>query len=227
MTFRVSCRYGLAVFVVNAALLLATVPVAAADRADGADGADGGQKRTLVAIGDSLTAGLGLTRTESFPVKLQTALRSEGLAVTIVNAGVSGDTSAGGRARLAWTLTSGPVDGVILELGANDGLRGLDPATTKENLAAILISLKSKGIPVLLTGMKAPPNLGDEYGAAFNALYPALAQEHDVDFYPFFLEGVAAQPILNQPDGIHPNSAGVAVIVRQIMPYVKKLIAPP
>lgn len=179
----------------------------------------------IVALGDSLTAGLGLSANDAFPARLETALKRDGLDVRVVNAGVSGDTTAGGRARLAWTLASGPVDAVILELGANDGLRGLDPAASRANLAAILADLKARGVPVLLAGMLAPPNLGPEYGAEFNAIYPSLAAEYGAVLYPFFLDGVAADPALNQADGIHPTAAGVDVIVGRLLPVVKKLIA--
>ena len=138
-------------------------------------------------------------------------------------AGVAGDTSAGGRARLDWSLAERP-DAAIVELGANDGLRGIDPASTRANLDAILAELKRRGIPVLLAGMYAPPNLGREYGAAFDAVYPGLAAKHGALLYPFFLDGVAVEPALNQPDGLHPNAAGVAVIVERILPYVMQVL---
>ena len=141
----------------------------------------------------------------------------------MIGAGVAGDTSAGGRARLAWSLADRP-DAAIVELGANDGLRGIDPAVTYDNLDAILTELKRRGIPVLLAGMYAPPNLGREYGEAFNGIYPRLAEKHGVRLYPFFLDGVAVEPRLNQPDGIHPNEDGVAVIVERILPYVMKVL---
>jgi acyl-CoA thioesterase-1 len=140
-----------------------------------------------------------------------------------VNAGLSGDTSAGGLARLDWALEPKP-DFAIVELGANDGLRGLDPAQTRANLDAILTKLKAKGVPVLFAGMYAPPNMGPDYAKPFNALYPELAQKHGVLFYPFFLDGVAANAALNQPDGIHPNATGVDIIVERILPHVLKLI---
>ena len=141
----------------------------------------------------------------------------------MIAAGVAGDTSAGGRARLSWSLAESP-DMAIVELGANDGLRGIDPAATYGNLDAILAELKRRGIPVLLAGMYAPPNLGREYGEAFDAIYPRLAMKHGVALYPFFLHGVAVEPGLNQPDGLHPNAAGVAVIVERIMPYVMRVL---
>jgi len=140
-----------------------------------------------------------------------------------VNGGVSGDTSAGGLARLDWLLADKP-DFALIELGGNDGLRGLDPQVTYRNLDAVLTRLHERGIPALLTGMVAPPNLGREYGDAFKAVFPRLASEHRVLFYPFFLDGVAADPVLNQPDGIHPNAHGVEVVVDHIMPYVRQLI---
>jgi acyl-CoA thioesterase-1 len=173
----------------------------------------------VVAFGDSLTAGYGVADRESFPARLSQALAARGIAARVINAGVSGDTSAGGRARLDWMLADRP-DMAIVELGANDGLRGLEPATTYGNLDAILTRLDAAGVAVLLAGMLAPPNLGAEYGDAFNAVYPRLAAKHDVVFYPFFLDGVAARPRLNQADGIHPNAAGVDAIVARILPYV-------
>ena len=173
----------------------------------------------VVVFGDSLSAGYGVANADSFPSRLAAALDRLDRPVRMINAGVSGDTSAGGRARLDWMLGDAP-DMVIVELGANDGLRGLDPATTYDNLDAILTRLDSEGIPVLLAGMLAPPNLGAEYGAAFNAVFPRLAAEHDVIFYPFFLDGVAARPGLNQADGMHPNAEGVAAIVERILPHV-------
>ncbi|MCW9039822.1 MAG: arylesterase, partial [Rhodospirillales bacterium] len=162
----------------------------------------------IVAFGDSLTSGLGLSRADAFPARLEAALRAKGHMVTVINAGVSGDTTAGGLSRLEWMLAERP-DMVIVALGANDGLRGIDPAGTEANLDAIVTRIKRDGTVVLLAGMLAPPNLGREYGAAFNGLFPGLAKKHGVVFYPFFLEGVAAQPSLNQEDGIHPNEAGV------------------
>lgn len=178
----------------------------------------------LLMLGDSLTAGYGLDKGESIPAQLQQALRAEGRDVIVINAGVSGDTSAGGLARLAWSLAENP-DAVIVELGANDGLRGLDPAETYRNLDTILRRIRATGTPVLLAGMLAPPNLGREYGDEFNAIYPRLAEEHGIPLYPFFLDGVAAQPELNQDDGIHPNAAGVDVVVRSILEPVRQLLA--
>ena len=182
-----------------------------------------GPIRTIMAFGDSLTSGYGLPPADAFPVKLEAALRARGHAVRVINAGVAGDTTAGGRARLAWMLADKP-DAVILELGANDGLRGLDPAETLANLRAIMEQLKAADLPVLLAGMRAPPNLGRDFGAEFDTIFATVALEYDALFYPFFLEGVAARPTLNQNDGIHPNSAGVAIVVERIIPSVEALL---
>jgi acyl-CoA thioesterase-1 len=177
----------------------------------------------LMAFGDSLTHGYGLAPGETFPEQLEAALRADGHDVTVLNAGNSGDTTAAGLARLDWALADEP-DAVILEFGANDGLRGLDPAGTYDNLDAIMAKLTGEGLPVLITGMLAPPNLGREYGEAFNAVFPRLARKYDAPLYPFFLEGVATQRDLNQPDGIHPNAAGVAEIVARIKSHVVRLL---
>lgn len=176
------------------------------------------EKRLLV-LGDSLTSGYGLAIDASFPAQLERALRKEGHAVTVINAGVSGDTTAGGLARLSWSLASSP-DLVLVELGGNDALRGLPPEQTYANLDALLKQLEQAGIPVLLTGMQAPRNLGEDYTSAFDRLYPLLAAKYKIPFYPFFLEGVVNMPNLNQIDGIHPNAAGVAVVVEKILPTV-------
>lgn len=178
----------------------------------------------LLVLGDSLTAGYGLNAEDGFTAQLQAALKTEGRDVTVLNAGVSGDTTAGGRARIGWALGDKP-DAVIVELGANDGLRGLDPKATFDNLDAVISDIRTAGLPVLLTGMLAPPNLGRDYADDFNAVYPRLAEKHDVLFYPFFLAGVAARPELNQDDGIHPNAKGVAAVVARILPYVLDLLA--
>ena len=178
----------------------------------------------IVAFGDSLTAGYGLAANEAFPVQLQRALDAKRLAVNVVNAGVSGDTSAGGLSRLDWSVPDG-TDAVILELGANDALRGFDPEITRTALDTMLRRLKERKISVLLCGMVAPPNLGAEYGRAFNSIYPDLAAQTGAILYPFFLAGVAADPKLNQRDGLHPTAAGVAVIVERILPQVEQLIA--
>jgi len=177
----------------------------------------------ILVLGDSLTAGYGLAPEEAFPVKLEQRLKKEGRNVRVLNGGVSGDTSAGGRARLDWALAD-KSDAVIVELGANDGLRGLEPAQMKDNLDAIIAALKKRNIAVLLAGMRAPPNFGPRYGAEFDAVYPSLAKKHAVPLYPFFLDGVAAEPALNQRDGIHPNRDGVRVIVDRITPYVLRLL---
>ena len=178
----------------------------------------------LLVLGDSLTAGYGLTAEDGFTAQLQAALKDAGRAVVVLNAGVSGDTTAGGRARIGWALGDTP-DAVIVELGANDGLRGLDPKATFDNLDAIIADIRRAGLPVLLTGMLAPPNLGRDYADDFNAVFPRLAEKHGVLFYPFFLAGVAAKPDLNQDDGIHPNSRGVGAVVTRILPYVLDLLA--
>nr|WP_291299399.1 arylesterase [Elioraea sp.] len=178
----------------------------------------------ILALGDSLTAGFGLVRAEGFVAQLQAALRARGIPATVLDAGVSGDTSAGGRARLDWALADRP-DVAIVALGGNDLLRAIDPANTYANLNDIITRLKGRNIAVLLAGMLAPRNLGAEYVAAFDGAYQRLAREHDVIFYPFFLDGVATDPALNQPDGIHPNARGVAVMVERMLPAIEALIA--
>ena len=178
----------------------------------------------ILAIGTSLTQGYGLPPGTEFTVQLQKALQQAGIDAVITNAGVSGDTSAGGLARLDWSLADHP-DAVILELGSNDMLRGIPPATTEKNLRAILDKLKAAHVRVLLTGMHAQRNLGADYVQQFDTIYPRLAKDYNVLFYPFILDGVALNPKLNQADGMHPNPAGVKVIVARILPYVKKLVA--
>ncbi len=178
----------------------------------------------LLVLGDSLTAGFGLPHDEGFQVRLQTALAARGRQVTIVDGAVSGDTSAGGRARLDWVLADG-ADAAIVELGANDGLRGLDPGQMETNLGAILDALAARHIPVLLSGMQALPNLGSDYDTEFRAVYVRLAKRPGVLFDPFFLEGVAADPALNQPDRLHPNAEGVRRIVARLLPMVEKLLS--
>lgn len=173
----------------------------------------------ILALGDSLTAGYGVAPRDSFPVQLEAALRRARAPARVINGGVSGDTSAGGLARIDWLLEDKP-DLAIVELGANDGLRGLDPAVTRDNLDRIIVRLRDAGVHVLLTGMKAPPNLGADYGAAFDAMFGELARRHGTAFYPFFLDGVAGNPTLNQADGIHPTAEGVAVIVANMLPVV-------
>ena len=179
---------------------------------------------TILALGDSLTAGYGLDPGQSMPDRLQAALRAKGLDVIIINAGVSGDTAAQGASRLEWALTD-EVKAAIVELGANDALRGLDPVQAETALREILQKLKARNIPTLLLGMKAPPNLGADYGAKFDGMYPKLAIEFGAALYPFYLEGVAAQPELNQADGIHPNEKGLAIIIPKILPFVESLIS--
>jgi len=173
----------------------------------------------IAVLGDSLTAAYGLDTADGFPAQLQRALDAEGYACEVLDAGVSGDTSAGGLARLDWMLADQPSH-VIVELGANDALRAVPPEETERNLDGILTRLEAEGIPVLLAGMLAPPNLGRTYGQAFEAVYADLAERNDVPLYPFFLDGVAGEPALNQPDGIHPTAEGVAVIVARMLPTV-------
>ncbi|MFK4652893.1 acyl-CoA thioesterase-1 [Bradyrhizobium japonicum] len=177
----------------------------------------------LVVLGDSLSAGLGLPAQDAFPTRLQKALQAKGIAVEMTNAGVSGDTSSGGRERLDWSVPDG-TDGVIVELGANDALRGIDPDLTRTALTDIVQRLKARKISVMLCGMLAPPNYGAEYAARFNSIYPDLAKKFDVPLYPFFLDGVAADAKLNQADGIHPTAAGVDIIVNNIMPSVEAFL---
>jgi acyl-CoA thioesterase-1 len=177
----------------------------------------------IVALGDSLTAGYGVGPGESFPEQLQAALSERGHEVEVANAGVSGDTASDGLARLEWSVPA-EADIVIVELGANDALRGIDPAVTKDALDKILGKLAGRGQPVLLAGMQAPRNLGEDYTAEFDAIYPELAASHQVAFYPFFLNGVATDAALNQADGMHPNAAGVAKIVETILPKVEALM---
>lgn len=178
----------------------------------------------IVAFGDSLTAGYGLPGPDAFPSKLAAALKAKGDNVEIANAGVSGDTTTGGLERVDWSVPDG-TDAVILALGANDLLRGIDPAVTEKALDGILAKLTARNIKVLLAGMLAGKNMGAEYEARYNAIFPALAKKYDVLFYPFFLDGVATDRALNQQDGIHPNAAGVDVIVKRILPKVDELIA--
>ncbi|WP_255575337.1 arylesterase [Caldovatus aquaticus] len=200
---------------------------AGAARTLGTAAGDGEEVRLLM-LGDSLTAGYGLPAAQSLPARLEAALRARGRAVRVVNAGVSGDTAAGGRARLDWALAALPEDApaaAIVALGANDGLRGLPAGELHANLAAILDGLGRRGVPALLAGMYAPPNLGPDYGREFAEAYRRLARERsEVVFYPFLLEGVAGDPALNQPDGIHPNPRGVEEIVRRMLPAVETLL---
>jgi acyl-CoA thioesterase-1 len=177
----------------------------------------------MVVLGDSLSAGFGLPAAAAFPARLKKSLESKGIKVDMINAGVSGDTTSGGRDRLDWSVPEG-TQAVVLELGANDALRGTDPAVTRAALTDILTRLKERKIAVLLCGMVAPPNYGSDYAARFNAIYPELAKSFGVPLYPFFLEGVAADPKLNQPDGLHPTAEGVEMIVKNILPSVEALL---
>ncbi len=178
----------------------------------------------LLVLGDSLAAGYGLPASQGFEAQLAAALAAHGTPVTILDGAVSGDTTAGGRARLDWAIGDG-ADAAIVELGGNDGLRGLDPRATAANLGAILDALAARHVPVLLTGMYAPPNLGPQYAAEFRAAFAALARRPGVLYDPFFLDGVAADRALNQPDGIHPNAEGVRRIVARLLPRVEQLLA--
>ena len=186
-------------------------------------GAEAGKPIKLVVLGDSLSAGLGLSASDAFPAKLQKALNDKGLKVEMTNAGVSGDTSSGGRDRLDWSVADG-TDAVIVELGANDALRGIDPAVTRAALSDIITKLQARKIAVLLCGMLAPPNYGSEYAATFNAIYPDLAKSFGVPLYPFFLDGVAANPKINQADGMHPTAEGVDIVVKNILPTVEAFL---
>ena len=201
----------------SAALLLAALPCRARPAAREPP------PLRIIAFGDSLTAGYGLAADATFPAVLEKALRAEGYHVAVVNAGVSGDTASGGQARLDWALAYG-ADGVILELGANDMLRGVDPEVTRAALDAILGELKARNIKVLIAGMKAWSNFGKDYNARFDAIYPALAKKYDAPLYPFFLEGVAGEPALKLGDGLHPNPAGVERIVKGILPVVRAFV---
>jgi acyl-CoA thioesterase-1 len=177
----------------------------------------------VVVLGDSLSAGLGLPAASAFPARLQKALENKGIKVDMINAGVSGDTSSGGRDRLDWSVPEG-TDAVIVELGANDALRGIDPKVTRSALTDILTRLKARGIAVLLCGMYAPPNYGSDYASRFNAIYPELAKSFGVPLYPFFLEGVVTDAKLNQADGMHPTAEGVDIVVGNILPTVQAFL---
>jgi acyl-CoA thioesterase-1 len=183
----------------------------------------GTQPIRILAFGASIVAGYGLDTADSLPVQLEQALRIHGVNATVINGGVSGDTSAGGLARLDWALADNP-DLVIVDLGGNDALRAIDPKSTEANLDAIVTRLQAQKRGVLIAGMLAPPNLGKDYAAAFNAVFPAVAARHQVPLYPFLLDGVVADPALNQADGIHPNAAGVKVIVERMLPSVLQAI---
>lgn len=178
----------------------------------------------ILAFGDSLTAGLGLMPEQALPARLQARLAARGVSAQVVNGGVSGETTADGLARLDWALNDRP-DIVLLELGANDALRGIDPKLAFANLDKMLARLKADGIKVLLIGMLAPANWGRDYQSEFDAIYPKLAEKHHVPLYPFILDGVATDASLNQPDGLHPNARGVEVIVDRLAPYVERLLS--
>jgi acyl-CoA thioesterase I len=191
-----------------------------------ADPAAAANPPQILVFGDSLAAGFGLPPEASFPARLEARLAADGIRARVVNAGVSGDTTAGGLKRLDWALAEKP-DLVILELGANDALRGIDPETVRANLDAMIRKIAASGAKLLLAGMLAPPNWGEAYKKRFDALYPELAKAHGVALYPFFLDGVAMEPTLNQPDGLHPNARGVAALVDRIAPHVAKLLGGP
>ena len=178
----------------------------------------------IVALGDSLTSGVGLPASAAFPARLEKALKAKGLAVEIANAGVSGDTASGGLARLDWAVPAG-TDAVIVELGANDMLRGVDPKVTRKALEEIVRRLSERRLPVLLAGMRASPNLGDDYVRDFEAIYPDLAKRYDLLLYPFFLDGVGLNAKLNQRDGLHPTAAGIDRIVAGILSKAEELVA--
>jgi acyl-CoA thioesterase I len=182
------------------------------------------REAVIVAFGDSLTAGLGLPEKESFPAQLEKALQARGQEVKVVNAGVSGDTVAAGLARLDWAMP-GDASAVIIELGANDALQGLDPAATKATLEQIITKVQARGLPILLAGMEAPRNLGKDYVEQFRAIYQDLAKRYDLVFYPFFLDGVVLDDKYMQDDGLHPNAQGVARIVELMLPKVEELLA--
>jgi acyl-CoA thioesterase-1 len=177
----------------------------------------------IVVLGDSLVAGYQLPPGEGFPEQLQKNLTARNIKVVITGAGVSGDTTSGGLSRLDWSVPDG-TNGVILELGANDAMRGLPFEHAHKNLDAMITRLTERGIAVLLVGMRAPPNMGEDYQQGFDAIYPVLAKKHNVPLYPFFLDGVAANPALNLSDGIHPNKAGIAIMIERTMPYIERFI---
>ena len=203
-------------------MLLALFACLLAAVSPAADAAD--RPLRIIAFGDSLTAGYGLPASAAFPAQLQKALETTGRKIVIENAGVSGDTTQAGLDRLDWSIGDG-IDGVIVELGANDALRGLDPAQTRSALDQIIVRLKARKIPVMLAGMRAPPNLGADFQQRFDSIFPDLAREHGLILYPFFLDGVAGRRELNQNDGIHPTADGIKLIVERILPSVERFIA--
>jgi len=222
-TFASSVERRLAVF---AHILVLSLGLTAAGSASAANPAGKETKAIkMVVLGDSLSAGLGLAASDALPAKLQKALKDKGINVDMTNAGVSGDTASGGRDRLDWSVPEG-TQAVIVELGANDALRGIDPAVTRAALSDILTRLKARKVAVMLCGMVSPPNYGQAYAERFNKIYPELAKAFGVPLYPFILDGVAADPKLNQADGIHPTSQGVDIIVSKIMPTVEAFLGP-
>lgn len=206
-----------------AAMVLIALP--ASLRAQAPSGAGPGSQAPikLAVLGDSLTAGYGLPLEAAFPARLEKALRAKGLKVDVLNAGVSGDTTTGGRDRLDWSIPDG-TDAVIVELGANDALRGVDPAVTRAALEEIIKRLQARKMSVMLAGMYAPPNYGSDYAAKFDPIYPDLAKSYGIPLYPFFLDGVAADKKLNQADGMHPTADGVDAIVQRIVPAVETFL---
>jgi acyl-CoA thioesterase I len=208
-----SGRYGLTRRLFN----ILALALAAGGRAEAAD------PPRVLAFGDSLTSGFGLPLEKGFPARLEARLRADGIDARVINAGVAGDTTAGGLARIDWALAEKP-DLVILEFGANDMLRGIDPKVTRGNLDAMLGKIRASGAKTLLAGMMTLANWGRDYEREFDAIYPSLAKEHGVALYPFFLDGVVLKPELNQPDGIHPNPQGVEIIVGRIAPQVERLL---
>jgi acyl-CoA thioesterase I len=206
-------------------LLLAAPELAAGPALAQASAAAGNAPLKMVVLGDSLSAGYGLAGPDAFPAKLQKALKAKGIDVDMTNAGVSGDTASGGRDRLDWSVPAG-TQAVIVELGANDALRGTDPAVTRAALTDIVTQLKARGIAVMLCGMLAPPNYGADFAARFNSIYPDLAKSFGVPLYPFFLDGVAADAKVNQADGMHPTAEGVDIIVKNILPAVEAFLGP-
>jgi acyl-CoA thioesterase-1 len=207
----------------SAFVIAAVALVSPAQWAPGVSAQERAKPLQVVVLGDSLSAGYQLPQESAFPALLERALRADGVDVHITNAGVSGDTARGGLERLDWAVPDG-TDAVIVELGANDMLRGSDPEQTKDSLDKIIVRLKERGIKVLLAGMKASPSLGREYGEKFNAIYPDLARRHSVPLYPFFLEGIAGNRAFNIEDGMHPNRRGVEMIVRSIYPTVREFL---
>lgn len=218
-------QYGAFLRLSNATLALAVMLVTALSfvALSFALPAHAAQPIRLLAFGDSLTAGYSLPPDASFPAQLEKALRAKGLDVTVINAGVSGDTTAAALSRLDWALADRPTHAIV-ELGANDMLRGLPPEQARANLDAILGKLKQVGIPVLLAGMQAAPNLGADYGRRFNSIYPDLSAKYGLPLYPFFLDGVAADAKLNLGDGMHPNREGVGVIVQRMLPQILRFL---